>query len=505
MPAIRATRRCSRGSHAATRTRSAQLYDHFGRVAYGLALRILRDERLAEDAVQEAFLAVWRQAASYRPDRAKAQTWVLTLVHRRAVDLVRREERRRADVLEPESEAGAVGSAADDAELRDRRAAVQRALEQLPEEQRRPIELAYYGGLEPVRAGRATRRAARHDQEPHVHGPEAPAGSARPRALSTSIPRAVIAVPTDLKGRSFTRVSAWSADELIQVLDLADRLKELQARREEHRLLPGRTLGMIFQKPSTRTRVSFEVGIWQLGGIGLYLSASDLQLGRGETIRDTAVVLSRYLDAIMIRTFAQDDVEELAEHADIPVINGLTDDAHPCQALADLMTIRERLGRLEGVRLAYLGDGNNVCASLMVAAAKLGLELRRRDARGLRPAGRSRGERARSRRRVGRQRRARPRPARGRREAQTCSTPTSGRAWARRPSASGGCATWPATGSTSSCSRRPARTRSSSTACRRTTARRSSRACSTARSRPSGTRPRTACTRRRRCCALTVR
>jgi ornithine carbamoyltransferase len=185
----------------------------------------------------------------------------------------------------------------------------------------------------------------------------------------------VIAVPTDLKGRSFTRVSEWSRGELLQVLDLADRLKELQAAREEHRLLPGRTLGMIFQKPSTRTRVSFEVGIWQLGGIGLHLSAADLQLGRGETIRDTAVVLSRYLDAIMIRTFAQSDVEELAEAADVPVINGLTDSAHPCQALADLMTVRERLGRLEGVRLAYLGDGNNVCASLMVAAAKLGLDF----------------------------------------------------------------------------------------------------------------------------------
>jgi ornithine carbamoyltransferase len=185
----------------------------------------------------------------------------------------------------------------------------------------------------------------------------------------------VIAVPTELKGRSFTRVSDWSTDELLQVLDLADRLKQLQAAREEHRLLPGRTLGMIFQKPSTRTRVSFEVGIWQLGGIGLYLSASDLQLGRGETVRDTAVVLSRYLDAIMIRTFAQSDVEELAEHGTVPVINGLTDDAHPCQALADLMTIRERLGKLGGVRLAYLGDGNNVCASLMVAAAKLGLDF----------------------------------------------------------------------------------------------------------------------------------
>jgi ornithine carbamoyltransferase len=132
---------------------------------------------------------------------------------------------------------------------------------------------------------------------------------------------------------------------------------------------------MIFQKPSTRTRVSFEVGIWQLGGVGLYLSASDLQLGRGETIEDTALVLSRYLDAIMIRTFAQADVEGLARNAEIPVINGLTDEAHPCQALADVMTIRERLGRLEGVRVAYLGDGNNVCASLMVAAAKLGLHF----------------------------------------------------------------------------------------------------------------------------------
>src|SRR5438445_1387128 len=129
---------------------------------------------------------------------------------------------------------------------------------------------------------------------------------------------------------------------------------------------------MIFQKPSTRTRVSFEVGIYQLGGIGRCLDAGDLQVGRGETIRDTAHVLSRYLDGIMIRTFAQSDVDELAEHASIPVINGLTDSAHPCQALADVMTIRERFGRLEGVKVTYLGDGNNVCASLMVACAKLG-------------------------------------------------------------------------------------------------------------------------------------
>jgi len=175
-----------------------------------------------------------------------------------------------------------------------------------------------------------------------------------------------------LKGRSFTRVAEWSRDELLSVLDLADDLKQRQASREEHHLLPGRTLAMIFQKPSTRTRVSFEVGMTQLGGHALYLAAGDLQLGRGETLRDTAVVLSRYVDGIMIRTFAQDDVEELARHATIPVINGLTDSSHPCQALADVMTIRERLGRLEGVRVAYLGDGNNVCASLMVACAKLG-------------------------------------------------------------------------------------------------------------------------------------
>jgi ornithine carbamoyltransferase len=182
----------------------------------------------------------------------------------------------------------------------------------------------------------------------------------------------VLAVSESLKRRDFVRVADWSGEELLTLLDLADELKQLQRRREEHALLPGRTLGMIFQKPSTRTRVSFEVGIAQLGGTGLYLAASDLQLGRGETLRDTATVLSRYLDALMIRTFAQEDVEELARHASIPVINGLTDIAHPCQALADVMTIRERFGRVEGIRVAYLGDGNNVCASLMVACAKLG-------------------------------------------------------------------------------------------------------------------------------------
>jgi ornithine carbamoyltransferase len=185
----------------------------------------------------------------------------------------------------------------------------------------------------------------------------------------------MVAIGDSLKGRSFTRVADWSREELLEVLDLADELKRLQADREEHHLLPGRTLGMIFQKPSTRTRVSFEVGIYQLGGTALYLSAGDLQLGRGETIKDTAVVLSRYLDAIMIRTFEQSDVEGLAEHASIPVINGLTDSSHPCQALADVMTIRERFGRFEGLKVVYLGDGNNVCASLMVACAKLGTDF----------------------------------------------------------------------------------------------------------------------------------
>ena len=182
-------------------------------------------------------------------------------------------------------------------------------------------------------------------------------------------------IPAHLKGRDFLRVNDWEPDELLLVLDHAERLKARQRERVPHRLLEGRSVGMIFQKPSTRTRVSFEVGIAQLGGTGLYLAAGDLQLGRGETIKDTAVVLSRYLDGIMIRTFEQADVDELAEHADIPVINGLTDEFHPCQALADVLTIRERLGGFEGVRVAYLGDGNNVCHSLMVACAKLGTDF----------------------------------------------------------------------------------------------------------------------------------
>jgi ornithine carbamoyltransferase len=183
-------------------------------------------------------------------------------------------------------------------------------------------------------------------------------------------------IPAHLKGRDFLRVNDWEAAELLTLLDVADRLKARQEQRVEHHYLPGRTLGMIFQKPSTRTRVSFEVGISQLGGTGLYLAAGDLQLGRGETIKDTARVLARYLDGIMIRTFKQADVDELAAHSDVPVINGLTDEFHPCQALADVMTIRERFGSFDGVRVSYLGDGNNVCHSLMVACAKLGMHFR---------------------------------------------------------------------------------------------------------------------------------
>jgi ornithine carbamoyltransferase len=180
-------------------------------------------------------------------------------------------------------------------------------------------------------------------------------------------------IPELLKGRSYTRVGDWTVEELQATLDLADELKLERARRKELRILPGRAIGLIFHKPSTRTRVGFEVGIAELGGMALYLPAADLQLARGESYRDTALVLSRFLSAIMIRTFEQAEVDEFARHASVPVINGLTDWAHPLQALADAMTIRERFGRLEGIRLAYLGDGNNVCHSLLRIAGRLGM------------------------------------------------------------------------------------------------------------------------------------
>src|SRR6476646_1101051 len=182
-------------------------------------------------------------------------------------------------------------------------------------------------------------------------------------------------IPDTLKGRSYTRVSDWSREELELAIDLADELKQERIRRKELRVLPGRTIGMIFHKPSTRTRVGFEVGIAELGGMALYLPAADLQLARGESFRDTALVLSRFVSALMIRTFDQEEVEEFAEHASIPVINGLTDESHPLHALSDAMTLRERFGTLEGLRVAYVGDGNNVCHSLMRIAARFGLDF----------------------------------------------------------------------------------------------------------------------------------
>ena len=182
-------------------------------------------------------------------------------------------------------------------------------------------------------------------------------------------------IPDTLKGRSYTRVSDWTPDELRTALDLADELKVERARRKELRILPGRTVGLIFRKPSTRTRISSEVGIAELGGMALYVPSADLQLSRGESTRDTAIVLSRFLSAILIRTFDQAEVDEFAEHATIPILNGLTDAAHPLQALADAMTIRERFGTFSGVRVAYLGDGNNVCHSLMRIAARTGMHF----------------------------------------------------------------------------------------------------------------------------------
>lgn len=166
-----------------------------------------------------------------------------------------------------------------------------------------------------------------------------------------------------------------SSEEIIEILNLADQLKYEQKNGIPHRRLEGKTLGMIFQKASTRTRVSFETGMYQLGGYPLFLSSNDLQIGRGEPVQDTARVLSRYLDGIMIRTFAQKEVEDLAEYGNIPIINGLTDFAHPCQVLADLMTIREHKNKLEGLNFCYIGDGNNMANSLTVGCLKVGMNV----------------------------------------------------------------------------------------------------------------------------------
>lgn len=167
----------------------------------------------------------------------------------------------------------------------------------------------------------------------------------------------------------------WSSQEIMDTLNLADQLKYELKHGIEHKRLAGKTLGMIFQKSSTRTRVSFEVGMYQLGGMPIFLSAKDMQIGRGEPVQDTARVLSRYLNGIMIRTFEQSEVEALAEYGSIPIINGLTDFCHPCQVLADLMTIREFKGKLEGLKMCFIGDGNNMMNSLIVGGLKTGMSV----------------------------------------------------------------------------------------------------------------------------------
>ncbi len=171
------------------------------------------------------------------------------------------------------------------------------------------------------------------------------------------------------------KLSDLTPQEITELLNLADQLKYEQKRGIAHPRLAGKSLGMIFQKSSTRTRVSFEVGMYQLGGQALFLSVNDMQIGRGEPVQDTARTLSRYLDGIMIRTFAQQEVEDLAAYGSIPIINGLTDYAHPCQVLADLLTIREHKGRLEGLKLCFIGAGNNMANSLIVGGLKCGMSV----------------------------------------------------------------------------------------------------------------------------------
>lgn len=187
--------------------------------------------------------------------------------------------------------------------------------------------------------------------------------------------------------RDFVSLYDLSKEELEALLERAKELKGKQERGEVWRPLEGKTLAMVFEKPSTRTRVSFEVGMYQLGGHALYLGSQETQLGRGETIADTARVLSRYVDGIMIRTFAHRRVEELAQFATVPVINGLSDLLHPCQILSDVFTIWEKLGRIEGVKVAYVGDGNNVANSWINGALRLGLQLRIACPRGYEPDG----------------------------------------------------------------------------------------------------------------------
>lgn len=189
----------------------------------------------------------------------------------------------------------------------------------------------------------------------------------------------------ELKGRDFLSLKDYSKDEIKALINLAVELKDYYKKGIKTDILAGKSLAMIFQKSSTRTRVSFEAGMYQLGGLAHFLSTQDLQIGRGEPICDTARVLSRYVDGILIRTYEQKEVEELAQYAEVPVINGLTDLYHPTQALADVLTIYEHKKRIEGIKLAYIGDGNNMAHSLMIAGAKLGMEVRVATPKGYEP------------------------------------------------------------------------------------------------------------------------
>ncbi|NWF94116.1 MAG: ornithine carbamoyltransferase [Syntrophaceae bacterium] len=179
----------------------------------------------------------------------------------------------------------------------------------------------------------------------------------------------------NMKGRSLASLYDLTREEIEEILKKSELLKRETFQGQPHLLLKGKTLAMIFEKPSTRTRVSFEVGMWQLGGYALYLSAGDLQLGRGETIADTARVLSRYVDGIVARVFRHQTILDLIRYSRVPVINGLSDYTHPCQGLADLFTIYEKKGRLSGLKLAYVGDGNNVAHSLLYGCSKVGMDI----------------------------------------------------------------------------------------------------------------------------------
>ena len=293
-----------------------------------------------------------------------------------------------------------------------------------------------------------------------------------------------VALSLDLRGRSLTRIRDWTAAELDAVLDLADELKAKQLEREPHRLLEGRTLGLLFRKHSTRTRISLEVAAAHLGATALYLPDEQLQLARGESIDDTARVLGRYLDALAIRTYEHAEVETFAAVAGVPVVNALTDEAHPLQALADLQTIRERFGKLEGIRVAWIGDGTNVCVSLAEACALLGLDFTCAAPTGYEPA-----DPDHSRRR---------RPARGGRRRARLVTDvwvSMGQEDEREPRLAA-LADYCVDADLLSLADP---TRSCSTACPRTPARRSPATSSTGRGARSGTRRRTGCTRRRPC------